>query len=231
MKNKNLMLNIVLWVLVAVLILLVFLGIRNRTRPTPLDIDDGIEQIDLNTIYLENSAVEVDFSEVLLSKHGESRKLIVADQEASVTITLTDRIVEKIDAKFMKKTQTVSYTGTGYFVVDLDNLTKENIIEDKDKKTVTIKIGHAYLEDISINPKDVIIDEVKESLLARGDIELTVADFNTIEKKLLEEIDAKLNTVNNIQRADKIALSEVKAIYEPIVKAIDQRYDVIVEFK
>jgi len=77
----------------------------------------------------------------------------------------------------------------------------------------------------------VIIDEVKQSLLARGDIELTVVDFNTIEKQLLAEIDKQLNTAQNAQKADTLALEMVKDIYEPIVKAIDSRYDVIVEFK
>lgn len=231
MKNKNIPLSIVVWVLVVVLALVVLLGLRYQANMNQMEIDDGVKEIDLNTIYLENSAVEVDFSEVLLSKHGETRKLIVDEQKATVKITLTDRIIEKIDAAFMKKTQTVSYTGTGYFVVDLDKLTKANIIEDKDKKTVTIKIGHTYLEEISINPEDVIIDEVKQSLLARGDIELTISDFNTIEKKLLAEIDKELNTAKNAQKADVIALEMVKGIYEPIIKAIDHRYEVIVEFK
>jgi len=231
MKNKNLPLSIVVWVLAAVLAIVVISGFLYRTNAAQVEIDDGVEEIDLNSIYLENSAVEVNFSEVLLSKHGETRKLIVDEQEATVKITLTDRLIEKIDTDFMKKTQTVSYTGTGYFVVDLDKLTKANIIEDKDKKTVTIKIGHTYLEEISINPEDVIIDEVQQSLLARGDIELTVSDFNTIEKKLLVEIDKELNTAKNAQKADAIALEMVKGIYEPIIKAIDHRYDVIVEFK
>jgi len=231
MKNKNIPLSIVVWVLVAVLAIVVISGFLYRTNAAQVEIDDGVEEIDLNSIYLENSAVEVNFSEVLLSKHGETRKLIVDEQEATVKITLTDRLIEKIDADFMKKTQTVSYTGTGYFVVDLDKLTKASIIEDKDKKTVTIKIEHTYLEEISINPEDVIIDEVQQSLLARGDIELTVSDFNTIEKKLLAEIDKELNTAKNAQKADTIALEMVKDIYEPIIKAIDHRYDVIVEFK
>ena len=33
------------------------------------------------------------------------------------------------------------------------------------------------------------------------------------------------------KEANKIALEMVKDIYEPIVKAIDERYTVIVEFK
>ena len=110
MKNKKIPLNIVVWVLVVVLALVVLLGLRYQANMNQMEIDDGVKEIDLNTIYLENSAVEVDFSEVLLSKHGETRKLIVDEQKATVKITLTDRIIEKIDAAFMKKTQTVSYS-------------------------------------------------------------------------------------------------------------------------
>ena len=60
---------------------------------------------------------------------------------------------------------------------------------------------------------------------------MTISDFNTIEKKLLAEIDKELNTAKNAQKADVIALGMVKEIYEPIIKAIDRRYAVIVEFK
>ena len=131
----------------------------------------------------------------------------------------------------MKKTQNVSYAGTGYFVVDLDNLTEACVVEDKDKKTVTIRIDHAYLEAIEIEPNDIIIDEVKEGLLAHGDIELTVADYNAIEKELRARLEEKFDTAANGQAADNLALRMVKGVYEPVVKAIDRRYSVIVEFK
>ena len=91
----------------------------------------------------------------------------------------------------MKKTQNVSYTGTGYFVVDLDHLTADNVIADKDKKTVTIQIDHAYLQAIEIDPNNIMIDEVEESLLARGEIKLTVSDCNAIERTLRSRLEEK----------------------------------------
>lgn len=196
-----------------------------------IDVDDGIEQIDLDTIYLEGSGVEVNFSEIILSDHNETRKLIVSKQTGKVTTELTDRLIKQLDFDFLKKTQSVSYTGTGYFVVDLDNLTAANIIQNKEKKTVTIRIGHAYLEAIEIDPNNIVIDEVKEGLLARGDIELTVADYTAIEKDLRTRMEDKFDTAANGQKADDIALKMVKEVYEPIVKAVDRRYDVVVEFK
>ena len=231
MKNNQKLLNIIAAVLTLVLIVLIIWGYTRKSAEMDGTYTDGIQQIDLNTIHLKASDIEVNFSDVILSNQNETRKLIVSTQNGTVSTRLTDRLINKLDFDFLKKTQNVSYTGTGYFVVDLDNLTPANIIEDKTKKTITIQIDHAYLQAIEIDPNNIIIDEVKEGLLARGDIELTVADYNIIEKELRTRLEEKFNTAENGQNADDTALKMVREIYEPIVQAIDQRYSVVVEFK
>lgn len=193
--------------------------------------NDGAEQIDINTIYLESSGVEVDFAEVLLGSQEETRKLIVSTQEATVSTELSDKVIQELDFDILKKTQKVSYTGTGYFVVDLDDLTRENIEQDKENKVITIKIGHAYLQAIEIDPDKIIVDEVKKGLLAWGDLELTMKDYNVIEKELRNRLETKFNTAENGQKADETALRMVKEVYEPVIKAIDNSYDVVVEFE
>ncbi len=115
--------------------------------------------------------------------------------------------------------------------MDLDDLTAANVIEDRDKKTVTIRIDHAYLQAVEIDPNNIIIDDVKESLLARGNIKLTVADYNAIERDLRARLEEKFDTAANGQAADDLAVKMVKEVYAPIVKAIDRRYHVIVQFQ
>ena len=66
--------------------------------------NDGVEQIDINTIYLESSGVEVDFAEVLLGSQEETRKLIVSTQEATVSTELSDKVIQKLDFDILKKT-------------------------------------------------------------------------------------------------------------------------------
>ena len=228
---KRLLLNTSCVVLLVLIAGVLVWGRNNKVSVFREAYDDGVEQIDLDTIYLENSGVEVNFSEILLGKQEETRKLIVSTQEATVSTELSDRLLQKLDFDFLKKTQKVSYTGKGYFVVDLDNLTREDIIEDKEKRIITIKIEHAYLQAIEIDPDKVIVDEVKEGLLARGDIELTVKDYNIIEKELRSQLETQFNTAENGQKADNLALRMVREVYEPIIKAIDQRYSVVVEFE
>ena len=231
MKDKNKVLTITCYVLVAAIALTLLWGLVNGKHVFKDTYSDGIEQVDLDTIYLQGSKVEVDFSEVIIGTQEETRKLIVSTQEATVSTELTSELIRQLDFDFLKKTQKVSYTGKGYFVVDLDNLTKENIVQDKQEKAVTIKIDHAYLQAIEIDPEKIIIDEVKEGLLARGDIKLTVKDYNAIEKELRNRMEEKFNTAENGQKADAIALQMVKEVYEPVIRAIDPGYELYVEFQ
>lgn len=231
MKYNQKFLNIVAGVLAVLVVAVIIWGCVYGGDPLHIQVSDGIEQVDLDTIYLQGSGVEVNFSDVILSRQNETRKLIVSTQTGTVTTKLTDRLIKQLDFDFMKKTQNVSYTGTGYFVVDLDNLTAANVIQDSGKKTVTIQIDHAYLQAIEIDPSNIIIDDVKESLLARGDIELTLSDYRAIEQDLRTRIKEKFDTAANGQAADDLALRMVKEVYEPIVKAVDRRYSVIVQFQ
>ena len=231
MRDKNKVLTIICYVLAAAIVLTLLWGLVNGKHVFKDTYSDGIEQVDLDTIYLQGSKVEVDFSEVIIGTQEETRKLIVSTQEATVSAELTSELIRQLDFDFLKKTQKVSYTGKGYFVVDLDNLTKENIVQDKQEKTVTIKIDHAYLQAIEIDPEKIIIDEVKEGLLARGDIKLTVKDYNAIEKELRNRMEEKFNTAENGQKADAIALQMVKEVYEPVIRAIDSSYELYVEFQ
>lgn len=230
MRDRNKVLTITCYVLGIAIVAMLLWGLVNEKKVFKDTYSDGIEQIDLDTIYLHGSKAEVDFSEILIGTQEETRKLIVSTQEATVSTELTSELIRRLDFDFLKKTQKVSYTGKGYFVVDLDKLTKNNIIQDKQKKTITIKINHAYLQAIEIDPEKIIIDEVKEGLLARGDIKLTVQDYNAIEKELRNRMEEKFDTAENGQKADAIALQMVKEVYEPVVKAIDSSYELYVKF-
>lgn len=231
MKHTQKLLNIAAGILAVSVIAVVIWGCRHSAGPVHTQLPDGIESVDLDTIRLDASGVEVSFSDVILSRQNETRKLIVSTQTGTVTTRLTDRLIEQLDFDFMKKTQNVSYTGTGYFVVDLDNLTAANVTEDRRARTITIRIDHAYLQTIEIDPNKVIIDDAKKGLLTWGEIELTVADYNTIERDLRARLEEKFDTAANGQAADALAIRMVKEIYEPLVKAIDRRYSVVVQFR
>ena len=109
------------------------------------------------------------------------RKRIVSKQPRTLTTELTHRRINQRDIDFLKKTQSVSYTGTGYFVVDLDNLTAANVIEDKEKKTITILIDHAYLQAI-VSYKGIT---VAEDTKLRKDLREAGNEYRVVKNTLL----------------------------------------------
>ena len=228
---KKRMLNIICVTLGLAILGVLIWYYGNATQEVFKGYEDGLYQVDLDSIKLEDSEVTVDFADVIVGKQEERRSLIVSSQEATVSVELSDRLIEKLDFDFLKKTQKVSYTGTGYFIVNLDKISRADVIDDKANKMITILIENAELQIIEIDPDKIMIDEVKEGLLARGNIEMTVSDYNMIEKELRNKLEAKFDTVKNGQEANEIALRMVKEIYEPIIKTIDSRYSVRVEFK
>ena len=133
MKKTSLYSILCAILLVAIVVVLIW-SRKVKADEKELPYEDGIVQIDLDSIYLKDSGVQIDFSEVIIGSEKESRKLIVYEQEATVSTQLTDSLIKKLDLDWLKKTQKVSYTGKGYFVVDLDKLKKNDVIDDKSQK-------------------------------------------------------------------------------------------------
>ncbi len=204
-------------------------GVQKSEKPSSYD--DGLTQIDPNTIHLTDSHVTVSFSDVILAKQNETRKLIVSTQEATVSASLENNLIEALDLDILKKNQTITYTGKGYFVVDLSTISTQDIITDDHAETITILIDHAYLEDVDVDPNRMTIGETKESLLNRGAIKMTVRELNDIEKQIRSRLETAFNTAENGQLADDNALKMVKEVYEPVIKAVDDRYTLQVSFR
>lgn len=78
MNDNQKFLNITVVVLAVLVVAVVIWGCVYGADPLHTEVSDGIEQIDLDTIYLQSSGVEVNFSDVILSSQNETRKLIVS---------------------------------------------------------------------------------------------------------------------------------------------------------
>lgn len=227
---KKTFLRVVCVVLAAASVIIILTNKRNVYKPEFLE-KDKVEVIDPNTIILNDSGVRVSFSEVILSPKNETRKLVVFEQNATVKVKLEKSMIEKINWDVLTKSQEVQYTSTGHFVVDLDNLTEENIKVDDKERIVTIYIEHPRLDSINIDPDKIVVGKQKSGLLAQGKLKMTVQDYNEIEKTILEKFDEEFNTSANGQEADDDALKAVKEIYEPLIKAVDSRYKLEIAFK
>ncbi len=166
-----------------------------------------------------------------MSQPTETRKLVVYEQEATVTATIEKSKIKGIYLIAIQQNQDVTYTATGHFIVNLDQLTKDNIVDDVENKTLTIKIDHPVLDSISIDPNQIEIGKQDNGILAFGDLALKVSDYVDLEKELQKKLQDKLDTSANGQQADDIALKMVQSIYAPVVRAVEEDYTLKVEFK
>ena len=67
MKHNQKLLNIAVAILALALIILVIWGYAHKSAEMDNAYADGIQQIDLDTIHLQASDVEVNFSDIILS--------------------------------------------------------------------------------------------------------------------------------------------------------------------
>lgn len=233
MKNRIDIKKLVIWLISAAFIIgavIVAIIFRNGSGRAYQKYNDGVNYIDPETIQLSDSSVTVSFSEVILSKPEETRKLVVYEQSGEVSYTITDKLWG-IDWDQTTKTLTVKYTGKGSFVVELDQIAQGDIIDDQENKILTIKIPHPQLDAIDINPDEVEIGNQTSGFFTIGDIKLTVEDYIDIESELRRRLVEKFDTVVNGQQADDLALDAVYDVYYPVVQAVDGDYELKIEFR
>ena len=68
-------------------------------------------------------------------------------------------------------------------------MASEKLASTPPERRKIVSIGHPYLQAIEIDPGRIIIEDVEESLLARGDIKLSVADYTAIEEDLRSRME------------------------------------------
>ena len=228
---KRLILNIAIVMLLVASAASVIIGMKSNNEMSDTSISDNLEFDDSNILQLDDSNARVSFSDVILSQQEETRELVVSTQEATESVQVKKRLIQALDVGFTEKSQMVTYTATGLFIVNLDTLTDEDVVVNDVNKTVTIKIEHARLKDIVIDPDKVMIGDVEESLLNRGDVSITLQDYNEIEKELKSKLETALNVGENLQEADDNALKAVKKVYEPVIKAVNSDYELVIAFQ
>lgn len=169
-----------------------------------------------------------EFSQPILEEFGQESKLVVSEVDAEVSVELKQTGL--FDIGVLNKSQDVTYRGTCRFYVDLSALGQRSIRLDDQNAVITIEIPHTKLEEIEIDPDRFTFGETEKGLLAFGDLRFTAREYNDLEVACKQKIRSAVSVEENYQKADEMAVAEMKKIYEPIVKAVDSTYRVEIEF-
>lgn len=219
--------NIYTWAFAASVLAIIGILLYGRfheTVPTQAEVPKPVEE----DVYVLNERSVAEFRPVIIEKFNEESELVVSTVETTEVVDLKQMGI--FDWDVLNKTQTLKYKGIGTFYVDLSSLGEKNIRLDNDRKLVVIEIPRTKMAPVEIDPGKFEAGEAHKGFLAFGELKFTPQEYNDLEKEVRSRIEEAVYTESNLKKADEAAVTEMKKIYEPVVKLIDDDYGVEIEF-
>ena len=168
----------------------------------------------------------IDFQEAILGESRERSALIVWEQDVEVRSEISSAFG---NFDFLKKSKVIHTFGTGKYTVELGGIDNEHITVDETLKTVTITIPHSVLDSVSIDPNNTTFEETEHNLpIKLGDIKMTQEQQNELDKSIDGVLREKLNIAEHFAKADDVAIYNIQEIFQPLVTAVSDQYEVVV---
>lgn len=225
---KTNILNILLLILIVLTAFLTIVGIVKKKNADEIIAEKPVLYVDEDERYHVNGRTIVEFSDVICEQFSKESELVVSSVEASCETRVKQ--TGAFDLDVLNKYQTFIYKTTGRFSVDLSEMSEQSISLDEEKKKITIAIPHAKMMPVDIDPSKFVAKDTQSGFLAFGSLKFTANEYNNIEIECKKKLEEGINTKENRLMADENAIEEIKRIYEPIVKAVDDEYSVEVAF-
>ncbi|ERI90484.1 hypothetical protein HMPREF1982_03850 [Clostridiales bacterium oral taxon 876 str. F0540] len=174
-----------------------------------------------------------------------SKKFITEDtlvkeiHQKQELITLEINMTEKVildnswgNFEIFKKVQSINYSGTGTYIVDLSNLKPENItIDNKDKK-VTVNIPSPSAKTVNLIEEKTEYQTPENGLLRFGEIKLTSEENMAILKNVKDKMAKKMSEADYVSQAQKSSEQTLKNLVQAIMKnQTSDDYDIEITFK
>ena len=169
-----------------------------------------------------------DFKDAILGKAEAQQKMIIMEQYLSIETTITKSGLGGLE--IFSKTKNITFSGTGYYVVDLQYIDADHIAVDEEKKVVTVTIPHAVVDHVEINYNDMRFEDTEKGLLAFGDISLTTEQQNDLYASVENVMLERLNQKDLLNQADEFAKMKTWQTFQPLISAVSSEYTVEMVF-
>ncbi|MCR4952394.1 MAG: DUF4230 domain-containing protein [Solobacterium sp.] len=190
----------------------VFFGLKSCTthKIEPFHIDT-----DRNDPVLGYKSSEI--REMIAGESREKSDLVVYEQDFASSLDITDMF---LNISWFRKTQTVHMYATASYSVDLSKVTGRKIDVSQKDRTITVRIPHSALRDVTVDYKQTTFDAIDRSIFGWGDIKLTPEQQNEVEKRLHDAMAEEAGGEQYLAEADKSALEQVEKIYRTLLKKL-----------
>lgn len=165
--------------------------------------------------------------DILIGENRETKELKVMEQDFEDVHEVTSAF---LNLDIFRKTQKIHYFGTATYTVDLNEISEDDIIINKEDKTIIIVIPHAEMDQMSVDYEKTIIEEVDRELLGWGDISMTMEQFNVLQKNMQSSLETAAKEKQFYDEADKKAKDAVFNIYKQALSNLNPEYTINVVF-
>jgi hypothetical protein len=167
--------------------------------------------------------------ETLVNEIQRKQELITLEVQMTEKVTLNDSW-GSLD--IFKKLQSISYSGTGTYTVDLSSLKAENITIDDKLKKVTVKVAPPNIKGVSINEEKTEYQTPENGLLRFGEIKLTPEENQMLIRNVKERMLNKMSEQDFTSEAKASTERTIKDLIQSIVLSkTTEAYNIEVLFR
>ena len=192
----------------------------NGCKPFSIIFPDHIGEADSIMGYKD-----AEITDMIATESRQVQELIVYEQDLEAAMDITDMF---LDIEWFKKTQTVHMKATAEYTVDLTKIKDEDIVINRNEKTITVTIPRAKLKSVSIDFKKTTFDDVERNIFGWGDIKLTPVQQNEVETRLQDALFAEASETPYLASADMSAMRQLQSIYKKALTKLKDDVNIVI---
>ena len=220
-------------IILATVITLLLITAAAFILPAFFGIDQKVSDVPAETATTpapeEKRPTTADFSEAILTRTEQKKKIEVFEAEVTDVVKLSDEGL--LSLPVFSKSQLITFNGSVIYTVDLTGMSESDIELDESAKKVTLWIPHAEQGEINIPASEMEFGDVEKGFLAFGELKLSVEDEAKIEMEAEKKMMETLLREQTLAQADRFAKMTVWEIFQPFVAKVSPEYTFEVSFK
>jgi hypothetical protein len=167
----------------------------------------------------------VEVRESLLAEYRSTGYLVVAEQDVSVDIEVSQMLW---NIPLFEKTKVIHAYGTGAYGFDLTDLSQEAIQVDHNIREVVLTLGAAKLLYVENDYEKTTYEETEHALLAFGEIRLTAEQQTVVNKEIQDAMTEALLLVSTGAESSENTRHAAETFFEPLINTLVPGYDIVI---
>jgi hypothetical protein len=167
--------------------------------------------------------------EALVNEIHQKQELITLEIQMTEKVTLNSSWGS---LEIFKKVQSINYSGTGSYTVDLASLMAENIIIDDKNKNISAKVTSPTIKGVSISEEKTEYQTPKKGLLRFGEIKLTPEENEMLLSSVKDKMLKKMSEQDFTSQAKASSEQTLKNLIQSVISnKTTEPYTIEIQFQ